>query len=129
MNEESSVNPSVVPEESDIDVVTLLKRLQQQILSLETKIDLLIGQSKEKLSGEKSSLDRPFRKRPFSHRSFDQPQRHGRGEYGRTPGERDSARGHIYEHRPSQYEHNPSKESRNASPGKKPFSSKRKDRE
>lgn len=124
MNEESSINPSAVSEDSDTDVVSLLKRIQQQVLFLEKKIDLLIGQSQGKSSGAKSSPDRPFQKRSFAKpfRSFDHPQHRSQGEYGRTPGERDSARGHVYEHRPSQ-------NSRSAGAGKKPFALKRKDEE
>ena len=124
MKEESSNNPSAVPDESNTDVVSLLKRMQQQLLFLERKIDLLISQSKERPSGEKASPDRPFRKRSFSKpfRSFDHPQRHGKGEHGHSPRERDTAQGHFYEHRPH-------KKGRGPGPGKKPFSFKRKDHE
>jgi hypothetical protein len=124
MNEESIVSPSAVPEEPDTDVASLLKRMQQQLLSLERKIDTLISQSQERPSGGNVFPDRPFRKRPFSKpfRSFDRPQRHGKGEHGHSAGERDSAKGHFYEHRPHD-------KSRGPSPKKKSFSFKRKDRE
>ena len=124
MNEESSMNPPVVPDEPDTDIVSMIKRMQQQLLSLEKKMDLLIRQSQERSSGDKASPDRPFRKRPFSKpfHSFDRPPRHGKGEHGHNPRERDSAQGHFYEHRPGE-------KSRGPSPRKKSFSFKRKDRE
>jgi hypothetical protein len=127
MNEESNINPPAVPDESDTDVVSLLKRMQQQILSLEKKINVLISQSQERPSGERVSPDRPFRKRSFSKpfRSFDGPPRHGKGEHGRSPRERDATQGHFYEHRPGEKSRGPS----GPSPKKKSFSFKRKDRE
>jgi hypothetical protein len=124
MKEDSSNNPAAVSDESDDNVVSLLKKVQQQVLFLERKIDMLISQSKERPSRENSSPDRPFRKRPFSKpfRSFDHPQRHGKGEYGHSSGERDSGQGRFYERRPSE-------KGRGPSPKKKPFFFKRKDRE
>jgi hypothetical protein len=124
MKEESNVNPSEVPDKSDTDVASLLKGMQQQLLFLEKKLDLLISQSQGKPSGERASPDRSFRKRPFSKpfRSFDHPQRHGQGERGHNPRERDSAPGHFYERRPGE-------KGRSPSPRKKSFSFKPKDRE
>jgi hypothetical protein len=132
MKEESSINPSAVRDESEseseseseTDVASLLKRMQQQLLFLERKIDLLISQSHERPSRERSSPDRPFPKRPFSKpfRSFDHTQRHGKGEHGHSPRERDSVQGHFYERRPGEKKRSPN-------PKKKPFSYKRKDRE
>ena len=46
MKEESTINPSAVPDETDADVVSLLKKMQQQLLFLERKIDLLISNSR-----------------------------------------------------------------------------------
>jgi hypothetical protein len=124
MNEDPSVRPSMIPDRSETDVVSLLNKMQQQLLFLEKKIDLLISQSQGRPSGEKTSQDRPFRKRPFSKpfRSFDHPQHHGKGEHGHNPRERDAAKGHFYERRPGE-------KSRGPSSKKKPFSFKRKDRE
>jgi hypothetical protein len=124
MKEESIINPLPVPDESDTDVVSLLKRMQQQLLYLEKKLDLLISQSKERPSGGNASADRPFRKRPYSKpfRSFDHPQRQDKGEQGHGPRDRDSARGHFYERRPGE-------RSRGPNPKRKPFTFKRKDRE
>jgi hypothetical protein len=122
MKEESSINPSAAPDETDTDVVSLLKRMQQQLLSLERKIDLLITNSRERSSGE-TPIDRPFRKRPFSKpfRSFDQPRRHSKGGHADRPRERNSAQGHFYEHRPHE-------KNRGSGPRKNPFSFKPKDR-
>ena len=122
MKEESSINPSAAPDETDTDVVSLLKKMQQQLLFLEKKIDLLISNSRERSSGE-IPTDRPFRKRPFSKpfRSFDHPRHHGKGEHEHSPRERDSAQGHFYEHRPHE-------KNRGSGPRKRPFSFKPKDR-
>jgi hypothetical protein len=124
MKEEPSVNPSAEPDEST-DVVSLLKRIQQQVVFLERKIDMLISQSQERPSGNSTSPDRPFRKRPFSKpfRSFDHPQRNGKREYGDRPKERDSGPGHFYDRRPGNKSRGPSIHK------KKPFAFKRKDRE
>ena len=124
MKEESSISPSAVPDESETDVVSILKRMQQQLLFLERKIDLLISQSQERPFGEKTSPDKPFQKRPFSKpfRSFDHPQRHGKGGYGRSPRERESAQGQFYERRLRE-------KSRGPNPKKNPFPFRRKDRE
>jgi hypothetical protein len=124
MKEESSFNPSAEPDQPDTDLVSLLKKMQQQLLLLEKKVDLLISRSQEKSFGERPSQDRPFRKRPFSKpfRSFDHSHRHGKGEREHNPRERDSAPGHFYERRPQE-------KSRGSNPRKKPFVFKRKDRE
>jgi hypothetical protein len=124
MNEESSIKPTAAQDPSDTDVLSLLKKMQQQLLFLEKKIDLLVSQSQEKPSGERAFPERSFRKRSFSKpfRSYDQPSRHGKGEPGHSPRERNSAPGHFYERRPHQKSAGPS-------PRKKPFSFHRKDRD
>jgi hypothetical protein len=124
MKKESSIKLSEEPDESDPDIASLLGRMQQHLLALERKIDLLIGQSQERPHGGKASPDRPFRKRPFSKpfRSFDRPKRQGKGEYRHGPKERDSDQGHFNERRPHE-------KSRGSNPRKKPFFFKRKDRE
>jgi hypothetical protein len=123
MKEEPSINPSEEPDEST-DVVSLLKRIQQQVIFLERKIDMLISQSQERPSGNNTPAGRTFRKRPFAKpfRSFDHPQRTGKREFGDRPKERDSGPGHFYERRPHD-------KSRSPSNRKKPFTFKRKDRE
>lgn len=124
MNEESSITPAAVPDESDTDVVSLLKTMQQQLHFLERKIDLLISQSQKRPHGENDSPDRPSHKRPFSKkfRSFDHPRRPNREDRGYGPREGDSTRGHFYEHRPGG-------KSRGPNPKKKSFSFKRKEHE
>ncbi len=124
MKEQSSIDPSAVPEESDNDIASLLGKMQQQLVFLERKIDMLISQSKERPSGERTSPGRSFRKGSFSKpfRSFDHPQRHGQGEYGHGPRERGPAPGHFYDRRPGG-------KSRGPNPKKKSFSFKRKDEE
>jgi hypothetical protein len=98
--------------------------MQQQLLLLEKKIDMLINQSQEKPFREKPSPGRPFRERPFSKplRSFGHSHRHGKGEHEHSPRERDSAQGRHSEHRQRN-------EKRNFGPKKKPFFFERKDRE
>ena len=124
MNEESSLNPPAVPDQPETDLASLLKRMQQQLLLLEKKVDLLLSRSQEKSFEERPSQGRPFGKRPFSKpfRSFDNSSRHGKGERERNPRDRDSAPGHFYERRPQE-------KSRISNPRKKPFVFKRKDRE
>ena len=122
MNEESNTNVSEVPEESD--VVSLLKRMQQQLLYLEKKLDLLISQSQERQPRERTTPDRPFQKRPSSKpfRTFDHPQRRGKSEHGQGFREREPVQGHFYDRRPRD-------KSRGPNPKRKTFSYKQKDRE
>ena len=58
MSEHSDENEDLsIPSQTDMDVITLVKKMQQQLNFLEKKIDLLIGQSPS---------DRPrFSKPPF----------------------------------------------------------------
>ena len=124
MNEESSSTPPVTPDGVDTDVVSLLKKMQQQMLFLERKIDLLIRQSQEKQPGEKTFLNRPSQKRPFSkqYRSFDHSRNRSRGEHRHSPRESDSAPMPFYENRPRG-------KGRGSNPRKKSFSFKLKDKE
>ena len=46
--------------QTDTDVISLIKKMQQQLNFLEKKIDLLIGQSPERSFGEKR-FSKPFR--------------------------------------------------------------------
>ncbi len=124
MNEESSITRSATPDESDTDVVSLLKKIQQQMLFLERKIDLMIRQSQERQPGDRESSNRPSQKRTFSkqYRPFDHSRDRSRGEHGHNPRESDSAPRHFYENRPRG-------KSRGPNPNKKSFSFKRKDKE
>ena len=124
MNEESMIAPSGTPDEADTDIISLLKKIQQQVLSLERKMDLMIRQMRERRPGERESSNRPSQKRPFSkqYRPFNHPRDRGRGEQGHNPRESDSAPRHFYENRPRG-------KSRGPNPRKKSFSFERKDKE
>jgi len=119
MDEQLSDDTPAVPDLTGTEVVSLLKRMQQQLLFLEKKIDMLISQSQQRPSPE-----RPFRKPPFSKpsRPFGHFHHHGEGEPNRNFGEKDSAQGRHSEHRQRDAK-------RSFGPRKKPFLSKRKERE
>ena len=79
MSEHSDENEEVsVPQQSDTDVVSLIKKMQQQLNYLEKKIDILIG-------GQ--SPERPFRDRE---KRFSKP---FRPSFGGGSGGRDFNRG------------------------------------
>lgn len=64
--------------QADLDVISLIKKMQQQLNFLEKKIDLLIGQSPE----------RPFRGKSFSkpfRPSFGSRAHHGKRDFNRGP--------------------------------------------
>jgi hypothetical protein len=124
MNEDLSFTPSEEPDPSETDIVSLLKRMQQQLNFLEKKIDILISQSQEKPFGEKTFPNRTFRKRPFSKplHSFDHSQRHSKGEHEHSPRDRDSAQRHFYERRKPENKRSPHAK-------RKPYYPQQKDRE
>jgi hypothetical protein len=78
MNEQSNQNSSQEPQHGQDNVVALIRKLQEQLVVLERKIDSLINKPQGKSFSGKS-FSKPFR-------SFDRPARHDRGE-------RDSRRG------------------------------------
>jgi hypothetical protein len=123
MKEETDVNRSAVPDQTDTDFALLLQSMQQQLLQLEKKVDLLISRSEAK-SKERSPHARSFERRSFSKpfRSHDQSHYHDKRERERSPRDRDSVPGHFYKRRPQE-------KGRRSNPGKKPFVFKRKDRE
>ncbi len=108
---------SSVPPQSETDVVSLIKRVQQQLAFLEKKIDILIGQSQEKPFRGKP-FPKPFAKpfRPFSHSHH-----HDRAEREHGPRERDFSKGRHFE----KHERG---EDREFGPRKKPFFHGKKDR-
>jgi hypothetical protein len=124
MKEETNVNPSAESDQPDINLVSLLKTMQQQLLHLEKKVDLLLSRSHEKSFDERASLARSFGRRSFSKpfRSHDQSHHYDKREREHSPRDRDSVPGHFYERRPQE-------KGRRSHPGKKPFAFKRKDRE
>jgi hypothetical protein len=124
MNDESLANTTEEADPSETDLVSLLKKMQQQLNFLEKKIDILISQSQSKPFGERTASESPFRKRPFSKspHSFDRPRPHNREGHESNARERDSAARHFYDR------YSPGKK-RGANPKKKPYFSPRKDRE
>lgn len=74
-NEEFSVPP-----QTDSDVVSLIKKMQQQLNFLEKKIDILIGQSPGRPFGNREKrFSKPFRP------SFGGGVHHGKGNFNRGP--------------------------------------------
>jgi len=130
MNDESPVNTAEEEDPSETDLVSLVKRMQQQLNYLEKKIDVLISQSQPKPFRERTERpfrerpERPFQKRTFSKpsRSFDRPRPHSREERESSPREREAAPRRFYER------FDPAKK-RAANPKKRPFSPRRTDRE
>ena len=120
MKDESSVNLPQDPDGNDSDVVSLLQALQQRVLFLERKIDLLSGQLQERPRRE-APPDRPFHKRPYygSTNAAERPHRHG-GEDRHGPKKTGPARAPFYERRPH---------GRKPGPAKKRLSPKHRDRE
>jgi hypothetical protein len=124
MKEEMDMNPSAVPDEPGTDLVSLMRTMQQHLLLLEKKMDLLLSRSKEKSFEGRPSHGPSFGKRPFSKppRSYDHSQHQDKREREHGPRDRDSAPGHFYERRPQE-------KGRRSNPRNKPFAFKRKDRE
>lgn len=91
MNEEfKDENPPVSPQ-TEPDVAVLIKKIQQQLIFLEKKIDILINQSQ----------GTPPREKHFSkpYRSFDRFHRDGKGERERRFEERGPEQGRNFEKR------------------------------
>ena len=64
-------SPAVSEVEQEVDVVVLIKQMQQQLVSLEKKVDTLISQSK-KMPSEGKHFSKPFQR-------FDRNSHYGRG--------------------------------------------------
>lgn len=96
MSEQPQYNDSLSPVPDQQDTTALLKKIQQQLVSLEKKIDILVNQS----------LDRPFREKryPGSHRPFNRHHRFNR-EHDNTSTERNSYPGRHFEKRHSEEGH------------------------
>jgi len=90
MNEQPQHNDSLPPAPAEQDVVALIKKMQQQLVFLEKKIDILISQSSGRPLGEKR-FSKPFR-------SFGRYHRSDRG-YDNTSGEKSFERGSHFEKR------------------------------
>lgn len=89
MEEHFEHNSSSVPPQAEPDVVAMLKRIQQQLVFLEKKIDTLINQP----------LGRPFERKPFSkpQRSFGHPHRYGKGQQDNSSGEGNFGQGRRFD--------------------------------
>ena len=124
MKDELYVDPEEREDSSENEIVSLLKRMQQQIALLENKIDLLVSQSQERPFEKKHSHNQYFPRRADSKPAhpYDRSDRYGRGDRERGPRERDSAPGHYYERRKPEKKRVPVAR-------KKPFFSHRKDRD
>jgi len=124
MKEEPKDSPSPVPDQTDTDLVSLLRAMQQQLTHLEKKVDMLVSRSQERSSEERPAHARSFGRRPLSkqYRPHDQTHQHDKREREYPPRDRDAVRGHFYERRPQE-------KSRRSTPRKKPFAFKRKDEE
>jgi len=122
------------PVQSDKDVVSLLMKMQRQLLYLEKKIDILIKQSQEKPHRGNPSSERPYRgnsssEKPYRKKSYIKPlrssghsRRHGSEEKRDSTGEKNSDQAFYSKFRKRD-------ENRGAGPRKKPSYRKPKTRE
>ena len=113
MSEQFQRNDSIPAAPAEQDVVAVIKKIQQQLVSLEKKIDILINQSSGRPSGERH-FSKPFRSFDRPHRSFD-------GGHGNTSGGRSFDGERHFEKRHGG-------ENRGFDPTKKPFYHKRRER-
>jgi len=91
MSEQPQQNDFLPPAPAEQDAVVLIKKMQQQLISLEKKIDILVNRS----------LGKPFSEKHFSKpfRSFSQHHRSSDREHGNTFGEKSFDRGRHFEKR------------------------------
>ena len=113
MSEQFQHHDSIPAASAEQDVAAVIKKIQQQLASLEKKIDILINQSLGKPSGERH-FSKPFRSFGRPHRSFD-------GGHGNTSGGKSFDGERHFEKRHGG-------ENRGFDPTKKPFYHKRKER-
>lgn len=122
MNEPTENIPAN-PASSSPDVVSLIKKMQQQLEYLEKKIDTLIARSHERPSFKEKSFSKPYRSfgnsgRHERHDRYDRNDRREKREY--TPRPREDSFDQGSQRRDSG-------PSRGFNPKKKPFFLKRKD--
>jgi hypothetical protein len=96
MTEQFKNDDPLASQQSETDIVVLIKKMQQQLTFLEKKIDILVSQSQEK----------PLKERHFSRpsRPFDRPYRPGghypdKREHGEGSRERSFRPGHYSDKR------------------------------
>ncbi len=63
---------SLIPQQDEQDITALINKMQEQLVSLEKKIDTLVSQSSKKPAEEKH-FSKPFQR-------FDRPRNHDRGD-------------------------------------------------
>jgi hypothetical protein len=83
MNEHAKGSHSSAPQQVDLDMYAVLKKIQQQLAFLEKKVDTLIRQTPERPPFRERSFQKPFRPGGFSHSHG-----HGKGEHSQGPRER-----------------------------------------
>lgn len=111
MDEQLKQNDPLPPASEEQDIAVLIKKMQQQLVFLEKKIDILINQSQTRPSGDKN-FSRPSRPFGRPHRSFDRERGDSSGEKRFDRGRRfekrsgsDESRG--FDHKKKEYEHPP----------------------
>ncbi|MFH0876705.1 MAG: hypothetical protein V1863_00590 [Candidatus Omnitrophota bacterium] len=121
MIEEPKQGNFPVPPQAEPDVAALIKKMHQQLIFLEKKIDILINQSQGASPREKY-FSKPYR-------SFDRSGRHDKAERDGRPGEKGPDQGRNFEKRHGEknrgFDYG---EKRKFDPKKKPFYYRRKDR-
>ncbi len=81
MTEQSNEDSSSNPQQADLDIVAVLRRMQQQLAFLEKKIDTLIKQSPERSGSQRPfNRDRGFQRSFRPGGGFGHSDRHPRGE-------------------------------------------------
>ena len=121
MSESFKDDTSSAPEQVEVDVLAVLKRMQQQLGFLEKKLDALIKQS-----SERPFRDKPFSK-PFRPAGFSHSQGHGKGEQGPYSRERGFSQGRRFD-KPRGQSQGQSRENRGFGQTKKPFFRQQRDR-
>ncbi|OGW85631.1 MAG: hypothetical protein A3C35_01990 [Omnitrophica bacterium RIFCSPHIGHO2_02_FULL_46_11] len=96
MSEQFKTDSPSAPPQVEPDITALLKQMQQQIGFLEKKIDILIKQSSERPSSERSFNKRPF-SRPFRPGGFSHSHRPNEREYKSGPSDRNPAQGQPFD--------------------------------
>ena len=91
MNQDFEHNNPPAPSQVEPDVITLIKKMQQQLVFLEKKIDVLIGQSPGKPFHDRR-FSKPFRR--FGHSNW-----HGKKERDNNSGERNFSQGNHFDKR------------------------------
>lgn len=112
MSEQSRFNEALPPAPAEQDILVLIRKMQQQLVFLEKKIDTLINQSHARPFNEKH-ISKPFR-------SFGRPYHHSNKAHVSASGEKGFDRGRHFEKRHDG-------EKKEFDQKKKPFSYRRKD--